>query len=176
MNRVPRFAFLLAGAGFSAVLLGACGGPTAPPGDAGFGMTTGWGTGGSYYGSGGSYGTGGYTGNAGGYPGSTGGYYGGGTGGYYGGGTGGFVGSWDAGGQQPFDSGTPPPGGGGGPPGRGLDAGTLTACPPDAMNEARCIMGGVTCIVPAVDGGRQQICTCRTRNVSNIGNWRCYQP
>jgi hypothetical protein len=132
-------------------------------------MTTGWGTGGSHYGSGGSYGTGGYTGNAGGYPGST--------GGYYGGGTGGFVGSWDARGQQPFDSGTPPPGGGGGgPPGRGLDAGTITVCPPDAMNEARCIMGGVTCIVPAVDGGPQQICTCRTRNVSNIGNWRCYQP
>jgi hypothetical protein len=170
MNRVPRFGYLLAAAGLSVVLLGACAGPTAPPGDAGFGTTVGSGTGGSYYGSGGSYGTGGY-------PGSTGGYYGGGTGGYYGGGTGGFVGSWDAGAQLPFDSGTPPPGGGGGGrPVRGVDAGPITVCPPDAMNDARCIMGGVTCIVPAADGGRQQICSCRTRPVSNIGNWSCYQP
>ena len=170
MNRVPRFGFMLAGAGLSVVLLGACAGPTAPPGDAGFGMTTGGGTGGSYYGSGGSYGTGGYPGSTGGYPGST--------GGYYGGGTGGFVGSWDAGGQQPVGGGTPPPGGGGGRPGRGVDAGTIAVCAPDAnaMNEARCIMGGVTCIVPAGDGGPQQICTCRTRPVSNIGNWSCYRP
>jgi hypothetical protein len=144
MNRLPVLAFLLMGAGFSALVLGACSGPTAPPGDAGFGPTTGWDTGGSYgtggsSGAGGSYGTGGFSGGTGG----------------------------TSGGEERRD-------GGGGRRRDTPDAGTAALCPPGTMGGGPCMVAGLTCRIPAGDGGEAQICTCRMRG--GASTWRCEEP
>jgi hypothetical protein len=73
MKRVALLTVLLAGAGFSALALDGCSGPTAPTGDAGFfGTTPVWGTGGAP-GTGGSFGTGGFSGTGGSFGGNPGG-------------------------------------------------------------------------------------------------------
>ena len=151
MKRVPILAVLLAGAGFFG--LGACSGPTAPPGDAGFGSTTSTGgitgTGGNPWGPGPSNGWGvGGTSGTGGYGGST-------------------QPRSDGGEEEPRDGGRRPR-----DPVTSPDAGGPAAiCPAGASSGAMCPTPGLTCQVPAGDGGEGDVCSCRMRG--GRGVWRC---
>jgi hypothetical protein len=159
-----------------AILLGAsvsCSGPKPPPGDAGFyGPSVGWGSDAFY--AGGSTGNGGLSG----------------TGGSFGGNPRGE----DAG-AEPEPERRRDGGGGGGPPNRRRDAGappdattrptspdatvgddasSMAECPAGAASGETCMMAGVMCMVAAGDGGRGQICTCRSRGGES--SWRCNNP
>jgi hypothetical protein len=126
MKLVAALATLLATAGSLS-----CSGPDAPSGDAGFGPTTTWGTGGSVgSGTGGSFGTGGYPGTGG--P------------------------SWQGDGGREDSGG----GGGGRGKNKNPDAAINAVCPPGAMTGAPCNVPSLTCVAPSGDGGAQQVCTC----------------
>jgi hypothetical protein len=150
MVQIGAFAVLLAGS-----LLCACSGPTPPPTDAGFFGTD---TGGTY-GGGGLYGTGGTSGTGGSFAG----------------------GNPD---QEREDGGREEErrrDGGGGPlGGRRRDAGPtpdaspIAECRTGTLSGAPCMMADATCLVPAGDGGRGEVCSCRIRG--GEGTWRCNTP